>query len=112
MTAQTVDLNACYRVAGYRGVAFRLAGWAIETVEPEPILVCTEGDCAGLEHTEDCWAWPEESETVESQTTVRAVMVGDDREHLVDVDDLTVLPDDDYCAVCGQIGCTQDGRSS
>ena len=36
---------------------------------------------------------------------VRAVMVGDDRVHLVDVDDLTVISDEDYCPGCGQTGC-------
>lgn len=38
-----------------------------------------------------------------------AVMVGDDRKHTVDVDDLVPLADEDYCHVCGQIGCTHDG---
>lgn len=37
------------------------------------------------------------------------IMVGDDRTHKVDVDDCTPLPRNDYCAVCGQIGCSHDG---
>jgi len=41
---------------------------------------------------------------------VRAVMVGDDREHTFDVDELTQIDDDAYCAECGQVGCTADGR--
>lgn len=32
-------------------------------------------------------------------------MVGDDRVHLVDPDDLTKIEDDDYCHECGQVGC-------
>jgi hypothetical protein len=36
---------------------------------------------------------------------VEAIMVGDDRVHIVDVDDLTKLDDDDYCHSCGQIAC-------
>jgi hypothetical protein len=36
-------------------------------------------------------------------------MVGDDREHIVDVDDLTEIAREDYCGVCGQIGCSHDG---
>ena len=46
----------------------------------------------------------------EDRSRVVAVMVGDDRKHTVDVDDLTVLDDEAYCSVCGQIGCSHDGR--
>lgn len=34
----------------------------------------------------------------------------DDREHIIDVIDLRKLNDDDYCCICGQIGCWHDGR--
>lgn len=37
--------------------------------------------------------------------TIRVVMVGDDREHVVDADDCTPLEDGRYCTTCGQIGC-------
>ena len=33
-----------------------------------------------------------------------AVMVGDDRRHRIDRDDVTVISEDDYCAGCGQLG--------
>lgn len=36
---------------------------------------------------------------------VKAVMVGDDREHTVDVEDCTPLDEDEFCGECGQIGC-------
>lgn len=36
---------------------------------------------------------------------VVAVMVGDDRKHSIDPDDLTPLAEEDYCPGCGQIGC-------
>jgi hypothetical protein len=36
---------------------------------------------------------------------VIAVMVGDDRRHIIDVDDLTALDDGAFCSGCGQIGC-------
>lgn len=36
---------------------------------------------------------------------VLAVMVGDDRRHVVDPDDLVLIADEDYCSSCGQIGC-------
>jgi len=34
-----------------------------------------------------------------------AHMVGDDRAHTLDVDDVHKLDDSEYCAECGQIGC-------
>lgn len=34
------------------------------------------------------------------------IMVGDDRVHIVDAEDLIPLDDDAYCSECGQIGCT------
>jgi hypothetical protein len=37
-------------------------------------------------------------------------MVGDDCVHIVPVEDLEILGEDDYCHECGQIGCTGDGR--
>lgn len=36
------------------------------------------------------------------------VMVGDDREFLVDFEDVELIDDDDYCGGCGQIGCTAE----
>ena len=42
--------------------------------------------------------------------TVAAIMVGDDAERAVSIGDLTPISEDDYCHVCGQLGCTHDGR--
>lgn len=39
---------------------------------------------------------------------VTVVMIGDDREHLVEADTLTPLPPDGYCRGCGQVGCTHE----
>lgn len=36
---------------------------------------------------------------------VIAVMVGDDFKHHVNSSDVSELPADDYCSICGQIGC-------
>ena len=75
-----------YRVAGYNGIAFYVLGWE------------TEPD----ENTE--WSG------MEVRTgQVLAVMVGDDKRHRFDVDELTALPRADYCGECGQIGCCHDG---
>jgi hypothetical protein len=109
MSAATLDLAARYSVAGYGGIAFYLLGPAQDEMEPAPFLVCEDG-APDHDHEDDCWLWPDEAEVVDSETMVRAVMVGDDREHIVDVDDLTVIAEDDYCSECGQIGCTADGR--
>jgi hypothetical protein len=36
----------------------------------------------------------------------RMVMVGDDRVHKVEPDEVTALDDEAYCRDCGQVGCT------
>lgn len=75
----TLDLKARYRVDGWPGVAFYLIGYRE--------VITEDGD---PDYDTD---W------------VRAVMVGDDREHLVEVADLIPLDEGDYCHSCGQIGC-------
>jgi hypothetical protein len=83
----TLDFDARYTVDGYRGIAFWLKGYATHIVE--------YGD--GFEEEETDYSF------------VKAVMVGDNREHIIDVDDLTLLDENDYCHVCGQVGCQHDG---
>jgi len=51
-----------------------------------------------------------DGETMRSTGRLVVVMVGDDYRHIADPEDCALLPDEDYCAVCVQIGCTQDGR--
>ena len=41
---------------------------------------------------------------------VLMVMIGDDRTFPTDPEDVTLLPELDYCAQCGQVGCSHDGR--
>lgn len=36
---------------------------------------------------------------------ITAVMVGDDKVHTVDANDCTVITEDEYCEICGQLGC-------
>lgn len=77
-----------YTVSGWPGVAVRMVG---------PVTVRDDDyDWTGLEH-------PDEN-------MVRVVMIGDDHEHIVDRADLVPLDSLDYCAECGQVGCTADGR--
>lgn len=103
-----VDFDARYTVAGMPGVAFWLHGWAMETTQESWVLACDDED-PDHEHDETCYLY-DEPELVPVPGRVRAVMVGDDREHIVDTDDLTEIPEDGYCAGCGQIGCEGDGR--
>ena len=110
MISTELDMSARYSVAGYVGVAFRLLGWSPEDQYEGDVIVCDDEDC---DHalSEMCWAeggWS----IVQSDSIVRAVMIGDDREHLVDVGDLTLIADEDYCHECGQLGCGHDGRDS
>ena len=75
-----------YTVRGYRGVAFYVLGWETEPDEDTEWSGC------------------------ESRTgRVLAVMVGDDYRHRVDPEDLTPLAREEFCGVCGQIGCSHDG---
>ena len=99
--------SARYQVQGWPGVAVRITGWTTENVYEGDILVCEDEDCDhGM--SEMCWC-EGDTETVEGEMLC-VVMVGDDRVHEVDPDDLIVIDDLDYCAECGQIGCQHDGR--
>ena len=44
---------------------------------------------------------------IETPDTERAimVMVGDDREFIEFIEDITPIPEDSFCRDCGQIGC-------
>jgi hypothetical protein len=39
------------------------------------------------------------------------VMVGDDRRYTVPIEHCTQLKREEYCKICGQIGCIHDGRN-
>lgn len=79
--------SEAYAVKGYRGIAWRVYGWELETIEHE---------------------W---DESVEIRTgRVVCVMVGDDKRFTFEPEELTPLGDLDYCQECGQVGCRHDGR--
>lgn len=82
-------------VAGYRGVAFYPIGHPVESKE-EWVPDESEADPDG--------GFYETVDEVESSRAV-VVMVGDDRPHVVDLEDCTALPPEAYCDGCGQIGC-------
>ena len=101
-----MDTEARYSVAGWRGVAFRLLGWEQRW---EPCMVYMLEEETGEEYeTPDPYGEGEWVDDVGGR--VRVVMVGDDKVHIEDLSDLTRLDDLEYCAECGQIGCTHDGR--
>lgn len=84
-----LDFDARYTVDGYGGVAWRIAPkMIIETFD--------DGEPTG--------------ELTRDDDFVIATMIGDDRAFVIDVADLTMISDDDYCHQCGQIGCDHDGR--
>jgi hypothetical protein len=75
-----------YSVRQYPGVAFYVLGW--ETKPDE------DTEWSGYEVRTG---------------RVLAVMIGDDYRHSLNPDDVEPLPREDYCGVCGQIGCCHDG---
>ena len=102
-TTTNVDFSANYRIAGYGGIAWYLRGYAKRwTEESWEHIEGTDPDNEGNYYYNE----PEEYEDKE---WVIAVMVGDDREFEVEVTELTLLPREDFCGVCGQIGCNHDG---
>ena len=76
-----------YTVRGYKGVAWYVRGWE---VEPD-------------EDTEWSGVYVRTGQVV-------CTMIGDDRHFTFDREDVISLDDLAYCASCGQIGCTHDGR--
>lgn len=120
VTTEAIEAGATVTVEGYRGVAFRVDGWAEINV---PIM-CLALACAGcgnvgehehwcdvVEFTEEVEVESDEWETTEDQSRVVVHMVGDDRRFTVEVEAVEVLAEDGYCHGCGQIGCQWDTES-
>ena len=85
-----LDFDKCYTVPGTwgAGIAWYVLGY--EMVRDE------DYEWSGIEYA--------------NTDRVRAIMVGDDREFTFETTELVPLDDEDYCHVCGQVGCTADGR--
>jgi hypothetical protein len=98
-----IDLDAHYTVRGSSGVAWYLLGYAKERTEERCVLDCDDSH----DHDELCY-YPQESEEVDDTSRVRAIMVGDDRIEIIDVDDLVLIEEDEFCRDCGQTGCTSN----
>ena len=95
-----------YEVAGYGGVAFYLVGRS-QRWEPWSVWI-DDDDHGGGGYWETDTGQGEWEDDPDGQ--LWACMVGDDRLHPVDPEDLTEIADEDYCGGCGQLGCTADGR--
>ena len=105
----------------WRGVSLRVRGWALE---PYSVWTCLDCGRSGAERPHgggwileqgdpNCdheHASYDEDPEFERTGRVVVVMIGDDKEHLVDPEDISPLDEDAYCHECGQIGCTHDGR--
>ena len=76
-----------YKVEGYNGIAFYFAGHVMDRYMDE------YGDV-----------------DEEQSGMVYMIMVGDDHKHVIDPEDVAIIDPESYCHVCGQIGCTHDGR--
>lgn len=109
-----LDRSARYTAKGFEGCALIVRGFP-KVWEPCIALVeCQDADCdchtnENKLHEEDTGEgeWVEQDE---SCGRVIVTMVGDDGKHEIDIEDLKKIDDLDYCGVCGQIGCTHDGR--
>jgi hypothetical protein len=75
-----------YRVKGWPAIAWTVLGWETEPDE--------DTEWSGYELRTG---------------NVLAVMVGDDRKHSVEPEDLVPIAREDYCGECGQVGCCHDG---
>jgi len=97
----TFDFTKTYTAEGYGGIAFRATEFETETTFE--YVYCGFGD----EEDDESYDYVEDERLT---GRIVAHMVGDDRDFTFDADDLTAIDEDDYCAECGQVGCTADGR--
>ncbi len=97
-TTTSVDMSAHYRIGPTR-VAWYLLGYA-KTWTEEEWIYSGEGD-----EDDPASYFYNDPEEIEDRGFVRAVMVGDDRVEIIDVDDLQLIGEEDFCRGCGQIGC-------
>ncbi len=82
--------DSAYSVESYPGIAWRVFGWEIERGK---------------------WADDDGEEMdIERRTgKLICVMIGDDRRFSFDPEDIKEIKREEYCGVCGQIGCSHDG---
>lgn len=103
-----------YRVRGYDGIAWRALGYETENVN---VILCHNCEYCAIERDggggrtieqgtcDECELYYSDEPEAERTGSIACRMVGDDRLFTFDADELTALEDDEYCQVCGQIGC-------
>lgn len=92
-----------YACEGWPGIAFYYAGPDDYELPEEWTLDCCEDDPSSCDHASDmCWVYNEPM-IISCDYLARMVMVGDDKEHIIDVHRLTPIHED-VCS-CGQLGC-------
>lgn len=111
-----LDFSRHYTVRGNEGVAWRLLRYCAQWTEEEWAISCDNdehedypdhyGNVEDIRHPE-CWLYTEPEE-IEDTSFVIGVMVGDDRETMIDVDDLKLIEETGFCRDCGQVGCTSN----
>lgn len=101
MRPDQLNDDATYSHPRFRGVALRYVGPAKKW---EPMQYYAEDPDGNEVLVDDVYGEGEWVDDLESNMA-RVIMVGDDRIHEVDADELTELADDEYCSGCGQIGC-------
>ncbi len=95
----SIESGTTVKIKGWRGIAFYVCG-PVRVFEPE-VYFFTDPD-TGEEYSETTG----DGEWIDGDgSSLRVVMVGDDRVHEVDADDCTPISDGEYCGSCGQIGC-------
>lgn len=104
MQANELDLKARYRVRDWPGIAVYVAAYE-RRWEPQTSLIIDD-DGNEIEYDDGDGEWIND----EYSDRVYVIMIGDDKQHLVECNDLIPLDELDYCAECGQIGCGHDGR--
>jgi hypothetical protein len=94
-----IDFDAHYRLYLKVGIAWVLLGWEKKF---EPITFLANDD-EGNEYEEESGEFDE----VADHEHIVAVMVGDDRREVFDVEDVKAarIPENAFCRDCGQIGC-------
>ena len=78
-----------YKVKGYSGIAWEVLGWELKDTE--------ETEWSGHQ---------------EKTGNIVAVMIGDDRPHIIEESDLIPILDNDYCGGCGQTTCYSDRKEA
>lgn len=89
MNTKAFQYGDVVSIATYPGIAFYVGGQTVDT--------CYDEDA------DDTYDQPRDG-------FYDCIMVGDDRVHVVDVDDMRHIDEKEFCSVCGQIGCTHDYR--